>query len=114
MHLESCFGRLTQLRDARPGLWLSFVTGWLNRQKGFVPCVVPGCRELLYVPLRDFYESYEFFCEQRQGRRELGYFITQLRPGDVLYDIGAFRGVFSAASKLKLQEDLSVHAFEPI
>jgi FkbM family methyltransferase len=90
------------------------VTGWLNRQKGFVPCVVPGCRELLYVPLRDFYESYEFFCEQPQGRRELGYFMTQLRPGDVLYDLGAFRGVFSAASKLKLQQDVSVHAFEPI
>lgn len=115
MHLRSYLGKLTQLRSAHPSLWLSFVSGWLCRQrKGFVPCVIRGCRKLLYVPAKDFYDSYSFFCEDPQGRSELGYFMNRIKPGDVVYDIGAFRGVFSAASKLKLQQGVNVHAFEPI
>jgi FkbM family methyltransferase len=109
------FDRLKQLRRAHPRLWFPFLRGWLKRRRtGFVPCVMPGCRNLLNVPANDFYESYSFFCEGAPGRGELGYFLERVAAGDVLYDIGAFRGVFSAASKLKWPTEVAVHAFEPI
>src|SRR6266576_3270940 len=115
MSFKSLSGKLTQLRHASPVCWAPFILGYIfRRRKECVPCVIPGCPGLLYVPVRDFYDSYAFFCEDPQGRRELAYFMGQIRQGDVLYDIGAFRGVFGAACKLKLPQGVSVHAFEPI
>jgi FkbM family methyltransferase len=115
MRLNSISGKLAQLKRADPSLWAGFVSGWLLRHRNqFVPCVVPGCRRLLKVPLRDFYESYFFFCEDWQGRAELDFFLAHLRPGEVFYDVGAYRGAYLAALKLKLQENGSVHAFDPI
>lgn len=75
---------------------------------------MPHCHSLLRVPIPEFYQSYRYFVENSQGRRELAYFLDKLKPGDILYDIGAFHGVFSAAAKIKLQGDVSVHAFEPL
>lgn len=115
MRLKSLSGKWAQLRQVRPALWGPFVSGWLFRDKNkFVPCAVPGGHSLLRVPLPEFYQSYEFFCEIPQGRRELDYFLRKLKPGDVLYDIGAFHGAFSAAAKVKLQSELSVRLFEPL
>ena len=98
-----------------PTLWPAFWTGWLRRRhNGFVPCAFAGCRKLLNVPPADFYESYFYFCEHPRGRRELDHFLGKLRPGDVIYDVGAFRGVYSMAAKLKLGAAVSLHAFEPL
>jgi FkbM family methyltransferase len=115
MRHKSIPGKLRQLRDATPALWRPFLFGWLQRrQKGIVPCLLPLGNKLLYVPLPDFYEAYEFFCEYAQGRKELAAFLKQLRPGDVLYDIGGFHGVYSAASKLKMADAISIQVFEPL
>jgi len=115
MRLESIRGKLTQLGRMPPALWPAFLTGWQGRrQNGFVPCAVAGCRKLLNVPTADFYESYGFFCEHYQGCRELDCFLGKLQPGDVVYDIGAFRGAYSMAARLKLDQAISIHAFEPL
>jgi FkbM family methyltransferase len=115
MRIKSLFGKLIQLKSLPPSLWHSFTSGWLHRQQsGFVPCAVKGCNKLLNVPLRDFYESYEYFCETLRGNAELVYFLKRLKPHEVFYDVGAFRGAYSVISKLKLQENISAHAFEPI
>src|SRR5262245_36464225 len=115
MRFESVPGKLRQLQRARPALWLPFLTGWLNRRRnGFVPCVVPGCDQLLRVPWKDFYESYFFFCENPEGCREVDFFLTHLGPTEVLYDIGAFRGVYSLVTKCKLKDRAAIHAFEPL
>jgi FkbM family methyltransferase len=66
------------------------------------------------VPLRDFYESFIFFCENLEGRVELEYFLDRSNPGDVLYDIGGFRGAYSASVKAKLSDAAEVHIFEPL
>jgi FkbM family methyltransferase len=98
-----------------PEMWWPFVCGWLQRhQQGTVPCILPRLGKLLRLPLPDFYESYVFFSEVKHGRAELGFFLDRLRPGSVLYDIGGFRGVFTVASKLKLNGDITVHVFEPL
>jgi len=90
------------------------MSGWIHRcRNGSVPCVFPGCVRLLSVPLKDFYESYSFFCEER-GRHELDFFLKQLRRKEVFYDIGGFRGVFAFSVISKLQEAASVHVFEPV
>ena len=115
MHTKSLFGKLIQLKSSPPSLWYSFMSGWLHRrQNGFVPCAIEGCHKLLNVPLRDFYEAYEYFCETSRGHAELVYFLDRLEPHEIFYDIGAFRGAYSVISKLKLQGNISVHAFEPI
>lgn len=44
----------------------------------------------------------------------MSYFLAKLGPREIFYDIGAFRGAYSVISKLELQENISVHAFEPI
>lgn len=96
-------------------MWQPFIRGWLGRlHRDSVPCLLPGTAKLLHVPLRDFYDGYQFFCETGQGRKELTAFLARLKPGDVLYDIGGFRGVYSAASKLKLGNEIEIHAFEPL
>jgi FkbM family methyltransferase len=64
--------------------------------------------------LREFYEGYWFFCEARQGFRELTFFLDQLHPGDVLYDIRAFHGAYSVAAKAEFGESLEAHLFEPV
>lgn len=95
--------------------WWPFASGWLARKKSqSVPCLLPGCRRLLRVPLKDFYESYVFFCEHPHGLEELGYFLGQLKPGDVFYDIGGFRGAYSTAAIMRLGSQVSVHIFEPL
>lgn len=115
MRYKSLLGKLLQLRDAAPAMWRPFIVDWMQRrQKGVVPCVLPLADRLLYVPLPDFYEGYEFFCEKAQGRKELAAFLEKLRPGDVLYDIGGFRGVYTAASKLKMAGAITIHVFEPL
>jgi FkbM family methyltransferase len=115
MHLKSLVGKTLQLRQARASFWQPFITGWLKRrQTGVVPCVIPRTDRLLYVPLPDFYEAYLFFCETVQGRKELEGFLEKLRPGDVLYDIGGFRGVYTAASKLRFGDALKIRVFEPL
>lgn len=70
--------------------------------------------QLLLVPVRDFYDSYWFFSESKRGRGELAFFLNRLLPGDVIYDIGAFRGVYGAAAKLALGNSVAVYLFEPI
>jgi FkbM family methyltransferase len=115
MRFESLKGKLFQLRRSRPALWLPFVFGWMARHRnGYVPCVLPGCRRLLYVPLVDFYEGYRPFCEVPQISRELDFFLKHLRANEVLYDIGSFRGVFSFSTALKSPGGPAVHAFEPL
>ncbi len=43
------------------------------------------------------------------------YFLSRSNlPGDVFYDIGAFRGVYGAAAKAALGDSVEVHLFEPI
>jgi FkbM family methyltransferase len=115
MRFESLNGKLVQMGHAGPRLWWPFVSGWLLRQKnGFVPCIFSDCKKLLLVPSKEFYESYFFFCEHADGRHELNYFLAHLKPADVFYDIGAFRGAYSAAAKLRLRENINVHVFEPL
>lgn len=115
MHLKSILGKVTQLRRAPPSLWGGFVAGWIFRRKrNCVPCVIPGAGKLLRVPLNEFYESYQFFCEAPLGNQELDFFLGKLKPSDIFYDIGGFRGAYSAAAKLKLQDAVSIHVFEPL
>ncbi len=115
MRINSISGKLAQLRHCSPSMWPTFIGAWLSRRKtDCVPCVIPGCSNLLNIPLKEFYESYSFFCEQSEGRQELGFFLDNLRPGDVFYDIGGFRGAYSAAAKIKLQASVTVHIFEPL
>jgi FkbM family methyltransferase len=111
---ESLLGKLVQLRRARPALWLPFLTGWWRRrQKGSVPCVVRGGDRLLQVPLEDFYESYCFFCEHPHGRAEMNFFLDRLKPDEILYDIGAFRGAYSMIVKTRFPGAV-IHLFEPL
>src|SRR5260370_41612863 len=113
MTIKKLVGRLIQLSRAPPSRWVGFVSGWIRRvSDGAVPCVVPSCTRLLYVPLRDFYDSYEYFCETTQGRRELGYFLGKLRQREILYDIGGYRGVYRPSAKLKLEEGASINILE--
>jgi len=96
-------------------LWRPFISGWWRRrQTQVVPCVVKDCNRLLYVPLRDFYECYQYFCEIRQGYDELACFLNKLRASEIFYDVGAFRAAFSVMTKMKLQDRVSIHAFEPL
>jgi FkbM family methyltransferase len=75
---------------------------------------MPQAKKLLLLPAEDFYESYGFFAESRQGRRELSSFLDKLTAGDIVYDIGGFRGAYAIASKLKLDRHVQVHVFEPV
>src|SRR5580698_5981734 len=115
MRPSSFSGRWTQLRNAPLSEWRRFVYGWLLRERNkFVPCAMPGCDRLLRVPIPEFYQSYRFFAEDPRGRREVDYFLGKLKSGDILYDIGAFHGAFSAAAKIKLRENVSIQIFEPL
>lgn len=115
MHVKSLLRRVSQLRSGNPAVWAGFVGGWMRRRRsGVVPCILPGAKSLLYLPLRSFYDSYQFFSEVESGRRELAVFLAKLRPGDVLYDIGGFHGAYGVAAKLKLGKAITVHAFEPV
>lgn len=108
-------GKLIQLSNLPLPQWGQFIQGWLRRKcSGVVPCVLPKSKRLLFVPLRDFYESYCFFSESKRGRDELDFFVNRLHAGDVIYDIGAFRGVYGAAAKVALGNSVAVHLFEPI
>jgi FkbM family methyltransferase len=115
MRLRFLPGKLRQVTALPPTQWVAFVREWLGRQKtGTVPCVINGCSRIVRVPMRDYYESYGLFCEEVHCREEIQFFLDQLKPGDVLYDIGAFRGVFSVATRLKLGNQVSIHIFEPL
>lgn len=114
MRLHSLCGKLTQLRQLPLAAWPAFITGWMRRHKnGFVPCVLAGCRQTVDVPLREFYETYGYFCEHAGGRHELNYFLGKLKGREVFYDIGAFRGAYSAAVRRKVPT-ASLHVFEPM
>ncbi len=115
MRATSILGKLVQLRSLPWSDWGEFIRGWLQRKNtGIIPCVLPGSRQLLQIPLRDFYDTYWFFSESKQGVTEIAFFLNQLRPRDVIYDIGAFRGAYGAAAKAMFGEDIAVHLFEPI
>jgi FkbM family methyltransferase len=115
MRTASLSGKLIQLSELPFPQWGAFIQGWLQRgRSGTVPCVFPASRRLVYVPLDEFYESYWFFSECDQGRAELSYLLDRLRPGDVLFDIGAFRGAYGAAAKAMLGDEIEVHLFEPL
>ncbi|HEX9045421.1 MAG TPA: FkbM family methyltransferase [Verrucomicrobiae bacterium] len=79
-----------------------------------MPCVIAGCDQIIKVPLREFYESYEFFCENADIRHEISTFLAKLKSRETFYDIGGFRGAFSAAAKIKLGGNISIHIFEPL
>ena len=115
MQALSFLGKFKQLSALPPARWGRFIGAWLQRHRtGNVPCVLPGTSREVDLPRRDFYESYAYFAEIKPGRRELRYFLGQLRPGDVLFDVGAFRGVFSLAAVTRFGADITVHAFEPV
>src|SRR6266480_3071851 len=115
MRIRHLPGKMVQLSNLRWPLWSTFILGWMRRDNsGIVPCVLPESTRLLQIPLREFYDSYWFFSESKRGRNELQFFLRQLRPGDILYDIGAFRGVYGAAAKAALGSAVSVYLFEPI
>lgn len=115
MRATSIPGKLVQLRSLPCSAWGKFLQGWLRRERsGTVPCVLPCSKHSLQIPLREFYESYWFFCESRLGRHELRYFLNRLQPGDIIYDVGAFRGAYGAAAKAAFGDKVSVHLFEPI
>lgn len=115
MNAQRLYGKLIQLSNLPLSSWREFIRGWWIRDRfGIVPCGLPKSERLIKVPLRDFYESYSFFSESKCGRDELEFFLTRLLPGDVLYDIGAFRGVYGVATKAMLGNRVSVHLFEPI
>jgi FkbM family methyltransferase len=113
--MHSIFGKLVQLSNLRWSRWWIFIRAWLRRrQSGSVPCVFPASRQLVQVPLDEFYDSYRFFCESGSGRAEIGFFLNRLRPRDVVFDIGAFRGAYGAAAKSMLGDAVKVHLFEPL
>ena len=115
MRTRSIHGKLTQLSNLRVSQWRGFIEAWLLRgSSGSVPCVIPGSGRILLIPVREFYETYWFFAESRQGIREIEFFLRRLRPGDVVFDIGAFRGAYGAGAKAVLGDAVSVHLFEPI
>ena len=115
MRIRHLPGKLVQLFNLPLSLWGAFIRGWLQRDtSGIVPCVLPGSKRLIEIPLREFYESYWFFCESKRGRDELALFLSHLRTGDILYDVGAFRGAYGAAAKAVLENAVSVYLFEPI
>jgi FkbM family methyltransferase len=108
-------GKLRQLLTLPLSQWPEFARGWTERgRSGVVPCVPAGARRALRVPLREYYDAYAFFTDSAQGRREIAFFLSKLRPGDVVYDIGAFRGAYGAATKVALGDAVSVHLFEPL
>jgi FkbM family methyltransferase len=111
-HLRGKYLQLSELPWSRHG---QFIRGWLARKHtGIVPCALPKSKQLLFIPLSDFYESYAYFSESKYGRDELEFFVERVRPGDVIYDIGAFRGVYGAAAKAALGDLVAIHLFEPI
>ena len=115
MHIKSLPGKWIHLRRTPPILWWQFVNGWWRRgQKNVVPCAFKGAKKLLWSPLVDFYPTYEFFCETKAGCHEISFFLERLRAPEVLYDIGAFRGAYSAAATMKGGSQISVHIFEPL
>lgn len=115
MRLNHILGKFSQLSHAPWSQRGAFIRGWLGRHKtGTVPCAFPGGHRLVEVSLRDFYESYWFLCETKQGIREMKYFLSKLLPGDVLYDIGAFYGAYGAAAKSVHGDSIQLHSFEPV
>ncbi len=115
MQKRSISGKLTQLSNLPLPQWAAFISAWWHRgQRGIVPCVLSGTDRMIEIPLREFYETYWFFCESRQGIREMTFFLEKLGSGDVIYDIGAFRGAYGAGAKAKFGETVGVHLFEPI
>jgi FkbM family methyltransferase len=114
MNAQRIFGKMIQLSHLQPALWPKFLGGWSRRGRtGLLPCVLPRATRLVFIPLEDFYESYAFFAESHNGRAELNFFVRQLNSGDVVFDIGAFRGVYGVAAKAA-RNCVSVHSFEAI
>lgn len=108
-------GKFTQLSSLPLNQWGSFVLSWLRRKKnGSVACVIAGTKKIVQVDLKDFYESYVFFAEFALGQREIQFFLSKLKKGDVFFDIGGFRGVYSAATKARLGDESNVFIFEPL
>ena len=115
VRVKSISGKLTQLYGLPLSQWRRFIAGWVTRKStGVVPCFLPQSTRILFVSLEDFYASYQFFSESSIGRSELGYFLNRLRPGDIFFDIGAFRGAYGAAAKARLGDTITIHLFDPV
>ena len=115
MRLQSLPGKWRQFGILPASLWPSYTRGWLQRSReGLVPVGFPGSKQLVWVPPAEFYASYSFFCESPQGIREMRFLISKMRDGDVLYDIGAFRGACGVAAKAALGDSVEAHLFEPL
>jgi FkbM family methyltransferase len=115
MNLRRLKGKYLQLSKLSWSQRRRFIRGWMTRKRaGLVPCALPHARQLVLVPLADFYASYAFFSETKAGRNELAFFVERLHPGDVVYDIGAFRGAYGAAAKAALGDSVAIHLFEPV
>src|ERR671925_1214183 len=107
MRAASISGKLIQLRNLPWSQRGQFIQRWLRRKSsGTVPCVLPRSKRILEIPLRDFYETYSFFCESKRGRDELRYFLDRLQAGDIIYDIGAFRGAYAVAAKAAFGDEV--------
>ncbi len=66
------------------------------------------------------FQKYQFLSEFgviNMGLREIKtaiYFLQNIKPGDVFYDIGANQGFFSILINEAFREEVEIHAFEPI
>ncbi len=115
MHVKQIAGKLVQVSKLPAQFRWQFIRGWMRRnESGTVPCALPFAKRLVHVPHRDFYESYSFFSESRQGIAELTYFLARARPGDTVFDVGSFRGAYAVAIKAAFGDKIEVHAFEPL
>lgn len=115
MRTPQIHGKILQLAGLSLGQWPAFAAGWWTRKKsGNVPCAFPASRRMLSVPLREFYDGYMFLAETTQGRRELTFFLSKLRTGDIVYDVGAFRGAYGAAVKAAFEDGIPIFLFEPL
>jgi FkbM family methyltransferase len=59
----------------------------------------PELQKPIAVPKNLYPLSYQFFCENPQGRREIAYFLSLIKPESIVFDIGGFCGAYSFAAK---------------
>ncbi len=107
-------GKLRQLAGLPLSQWAEYITALAGRSSGIYPCAFPGVGKIGRIPKTEYFASYIFFVETVQGRREIGSFLSRLRKGDTLFDIGAFRGAYGVAARLAMDAAVSVHFFEPL
>src|SRR4051812_45757928 len=113
MHVRQIAGKFVQISNLPLRCWWQFIRGWMQRNhSAIVPCGLPLAKKVIYLPQENFYQSYSFFSESRQGVAELSFFLNRAQPGDIIFDIGSFRGVYGVAAKAAFGDSVQVHAFE--